>query len=186
MPPDISPTQAARFFSSFSRFIQQTVDYTVPQGTKLSLMLPFGKLMDGKGTQSQVMSQLMRGLEQAGCEVTRTGSDRLDVRVPSWESSLFSSEMVLPIQRYFWDHMAVTVDENGGAHYRLTYFGGAQLFLHLLVLAAFAFEAWFGASSAMDPMRFFSYFVCAQILPVILTLASFGYSRRVVLKKAFA
>jgi hypothetical protein len=153
-------------------------------------MLPYGKLKDVSGTQTQVMSQLIDGLGQAGCEVTRANSSELEVLVPGWDGALFPSETLLPFQRYFWDKMTISVNEDGIARYRLAYFGGAQLFMHLLISVAFAFEVWFGSAATggrvLDPLRFFLNFSLAHLLPVFLTLVSFGFSRRAVLKKAFA
>jgi hypothetical protein len=153
-------------------------------------MLPFGKLKEVKGTQSQVISRLMTGFEEAGCEVNRDGSERLHVSVPGWDGIVFPLEGLLPLQQFFWDRMVVSVDAEGVARYRLLYWGASQVFMHLLITAVFAFEAWFGAASSTDtahePWRFLANLAFAQLMPVLITLASFGLSRRAVLKKALA
>jgi hypothetical protein len=142
-------------------------------------MLPFGKLEEsGAGTRRQVMSRLMAKYEAADCMVERRGEDRLAVLVPGWDAAILPFESLLPLQRWFWDRMSVTVDEDGSARYRMVYWSGAQPLLHFAIASAFAFEAWFGSRTGLSPRLFLAAFAMANLVPLALSLASFGLSLR--------
>jgi hypothetical protein len=146
-------------------------------------MLPFGKVKEVSGTQAQVLSRLLAGFEEAGCEVERDGDTSLSVLIPSWDSQLLPFAEAVEIQQLFWDRMRVKVDAGGGARYQMAYFSGMQLLLHLLITAAFAWEAWFGTAGLRAPMQFVLTLAAAHLVPAAVTLANFHLSRRALFRK---
>jgi hypothetical protein len=148
-------------------------------------MLPFGKLCQLRGSRAQVLSRWLAAFEQAGCEVTREGEERLSVLVPGWDAALLPSDAAAGVQRWFWDRMIVTVAQDGSARFRLVYFTPPQLLLHAAVTAIFALQAGTGQGWLREPGRFALFFALAQALPWVTTLAGFRLSLDSALRRAF-
>ncbi len=131
------------------------------------------------------MSRLLVGFERAGCDVQRR--EDLVVCLPGWESAYLSFVETAGFRRLFWDRMTVVVENEGLVSYRFHYWSSAQAFMHLLISVLFALEAWTHAhepARTQGPWVWLACFVISHLIPGLLALGSFRWSRLQALRRA--